>query len=136
MQILQFILVILGLIVLLAIIYYFGMKFIGQTKSSRLGSKFPPASYMNAIGSKCPDYWVYDGNTCINKFNISVAGGDKCYTDAKNKSKSFSPIRNWESINPRHQNVRERCVWMEKCGPEVENGSEVMASWLGVSDYC
>jgi hypothetical protein len=39
--------------------------------------EWPPKQYMDTIGNKCPDYWIYNNNKkkCENKFNIPVNHG-------------------------------------------------------------
>ena len=63
----------------------------------------PPLAYMQSVGARCPDYFVFNGTDskgnyiCVNKYNIKVnANNPVCTTDQV----TFSPIPNgytWDS---------------------------------------
>lgn len=104
----------------------------------------PPLDYMNNIGIKCPDYWVYAGTDsngnykCVNKFNLDVADTGKCYTNTSDKTYIFKALgsdKNWETmteddktnfLNEAAPNQSSRCKWISEC----------KGVWLGVQNIC
>jgi len=104
----------------------------------------PPLDYMNNIGIKCPDYWVYAGTDgsgnykCVNKFNLDVANAGKCCTNTTDNTAVFKALgsdKNWETmtddektsfLNEELPGVGSRCNWISNC----------KGVWLGVQNIC
>jgi hypothetical protein len=122
---------------------------------------YPPGSYMQSSGIKCPDYWVNTGMDpngnyiCNNSFNIpsvqptSGSAQGLCNTTQL----KFTPVQQgytWDYNNPngltsyteqqRYNFVNasgtgaplSRCQWLNSCGPS----SNVQGIWSGVNDVC
>lgn len=105
----------------------------------------PPLDYMNNIGIKCPDYWVYAGTDangnyrCVNKFDLDVADPSKCYTGSiEDKTMVFKALgsdKNWETMSDDEKSSflgesvtggSSRCGWVSDC----------KGVWLGVQNIC
>lgn len=130
-----------GVIALVGLLLYYLAKWIKTWKAPQ-EPRFPSDNYMRTIGSKCPDFWVYKGtqkkedgkyyNVCENTFNVLVGSG--C-TDKDGKA-YFTPI-NWDKFSKSSYGNSDRCNWIRKCGPGVENGqTNSWASWIGIAEHC
>jgi hypothetical protein len=134
------------------IIFYIYKYFKKQNKKDVISQIYPPGEYMQNVGIKCPDYWVYLGTTpdgkyvCQNKFNIPVVPKNN-YSCSQNNQVSFDAIeakRTWEFGNPNDLktytdkeksaflNNSNRCNWVNNCG----SAEGLSAVWTGVSDIC
>lgn len=133
------ILTILGVFTLIIIIYYWLRRYYDNKKKEAIkNNQFPSNSYMNAIGSRCPDGWKYtaDGQ-CVNIYNIPVThtnnkfiGDNKKSTNCNQTSVSFNQPNNWpSSVFEQQQYLDEhkgRCNWITSCG----------GAWAGLYDKC
>ena len=130
-----------GIILVLAIIYYVYLKYYGQPVNK---NNWPPPNYMKYIGARCPTGWRYIGadnnmDVCVNDLGIPIKedSGD-CYdpTGADGKvtnTKSFKAITDWPiSQSAQKQTLADRCLWINKCGPKRGQ----YATWFGVSELC
>ncbi len=141
---------ILALVGMVTIIIYLIFKlwayYTAVSERRRKAAIRPPLDYMNNIGIKCPDYWVYAGTDangnykCVNKFNLDVADTAKCYT-GNNAEKTFifkalGSDKNWETMtedektsfvtNEAPSGGSSRCKWISDC----------KGVWLGVQNIC
>ncbi len=140
---------ILALVGMVTIIIYLIFKlwayYTAVSERRRKAAIRPPLDYMNNIGIKCPDYWVYTGKDangnykCVNKFNLDVADTGKCYTgsleDKTSVFKALGSDKNWETmtddertsfVNEEVSGVGSRCNWVSNC----------KGVWLGVQNIC
>jgi hypothetical protein len=125
-----------GILFLLLIVYIVKSN---NAKSGLTGNsvRMPPLEYMQEIGSKCPDYWVYKGadprkagySLCENVFNIPTQTNNECYDDSTTRIKSFKDAKIDENGKMDPEAEKQRCKFVNQCGPT----SEMKASWLGVS---
>ena len=136
---------VLGLIFVLIIIYYFAARWIDQINTTdKQKIAWPPASYMEASGAQCPDYWVNAGSVggnkhrCVNKFNLPVIKREqsrcknvKCKDEGN--SKDFTTIKRWP-VNNRNE-IKDRCLWRDCCVSDKKNKSAA-ASWIGIDGVC
>ena len=135
------ILAFIGSIIVIWFLYWLYMHELKKSKKKiQKNRRRPSDQYMNNVGLKCPDYWVYTGDTtdgkykCKNTFNIPVPHTSGCLQD--DTFATFSEIKNWNksSKSERQKSVRSRCNWMKKCG--ASNIPSSRAVWLGVDQYC
>lgn len=146
-RIVLIILAIVGIIVLFMVTYYFIMRYIENRKRKSTQPTYPPASWMEASGGQCPDYWVNEGSVgsgrhkCVNKFKIPVVPSEsslcenvKCYDDGNEKDmgtyRTFKTITNWPVKN--RKDIRDRCRWRDCC----QARPNIPSSWIGISDTC
>jgi hypothetical protein len=133
-----------GLIFILVIIYYFLARWMEQPSTKDKQVAWPPASYMEATGAQCPDYWNNAGNVgegehrCVNKFNLPVIKVDSkrcknvdCLDDGN--SKNFKTIAKWPVKN--RNEIKDRCLWRDCCVTDKLN-KNVPASWIGIDSVC
>lgn len=140
-QILLFIFTMVGIIFLLAIVWYFLTRFWQTERKKARQQDWPPENYMKTVGAQCPDYWVYEGRSgnnviCRNKFNLpvkqdttSTCADVKCYDE--NDTKQFANINRWP-LSPNNWRIKQRCKWRNCCN----FGNNVPASWVGIDQYC
>lgn len=118
---------VIGILVVVGLILYYIAKAIGKYKPPAPPA-WPGVDYMQYIGSRCPSYWVYGGQTnyggqpvdkCINAFNVAVAD-DSCYDDPTNKVAYFPVIGNYGDWRKKDITGSERCKWVRKCGMPLD----------------
>ena len=121
--------VILFIIIIIIIIY--------AVKKKNTDVAWPPPSYMNKIGGKCPDYWTYlgedheDRTVCKNIYNVPITKLDtqhKCMTESTNIRK----FKNYTTWPPKEEALYERCRWIQGCGERPQ----LQGSWIGMDTLC
>lgn len=139
------ILAFIGLIIVLWFFYWLYFHELNKSKKNvQINRRRPSDKYMENVGLKCPDYWVYTGDDqegnymCKNTFNIDVKTPKDNYQcfDPNTNIKTFSIIKKWEnkSKEERKDLASTRCKWIQNCGAaEIPTSKAV---WLGVDQYC
>ena len=138
-----------GLVALTGLLLYYLAKWIKTWKKAQT-PKYPSDNYMRAVGSRCPDYWVYKGQqmgtdkdgksvlmgVCENKFGVEVPS-DTCYSDAGAKTKNFSVV-NWDTFGQSSYGNSDRCNFVRQCGPNniANSTSNSWADWTGIAENC
>lgn len=137
---------VVGVVTITAIMLYYIAKQIKKYKPSE-DPDWPDEEYMGRIGAVCPTGWIHTGKTrngkevCKNHYNVDVPQNGTCYNyNIEDKTASFSEIKDWKKCKDKPTScgipLRERCRWIRNCGPRVQNGTQVPASWIGVSGIC
>ena len=136
-----------GIIAITLVILYFALKLINKYKKENIDTNPDFNAYMDKIGSKCPDGWLYVGDTkdpktnrtmniCQN-MNIPTCNGDKvfdpimkapgCYNPGKSleqRKMQFFNISNWKDYvdckGDININNDYRCAWLKSCGAPSE----------------
>jgi hypothetical protein len=155
-----------GIITLTVITLYYIAKALKKYKPPE-EPIWPDEEYMEKLGVICPTGWVYRGtnksgnNVCQNYYNFPIADEKNCYDDVPNKLSYFDTINDWQKCQDDSGNckpLRNRCKWIEKCGPlsniidpskcsaqgswtktgddSSNKISNPYASWIGVADKC
>ena len=115
-----------GFIILIAIIAFLIVIYVYQKNRDRYvfaPMKYPPMEYMKDIGSKCPDYWTYQGQVngkdqCLNVLNIPLDCSSSSYYDSSTKIVSFTPFDStWPLTNSdtNEDALRERQTFAQAC---------------------
>jgi len=136
------ILAILGVILVVVLIVYVYKKYNAKkTPTTTTTPTFPPADYMQEVGTKCPDLWSLSTNYKSGKYQCQNTNGapvadynsktKKIYDCATNAK--FSVMKSWPLDDKKRQKeLANRCEWIENCGP-VQG---TPASWIGIDDLC
>ena len=134
------IVIFLVIVIVLLIAYYFYRQW-STSKNSQAQAKvpFPPTNYMQYVGQKCPDYWVYQGTTsngefqCKNSYNLPVANPNSqyCYSESDGSIRTFSPLNKWPPSST-DSALTDRCNWIKNCGP----AANIPGSWVGINALC
>lgn len=139
MSLMTNILAVLGVILIIVLVVYLYRKYSKDAKkvpSVPSTPDFPPAEYMEEVGTKCPDLWQIsninkDGSyTCINPENVPINSANKqiCAQTATFKKMAKWPLNDKD----RQKELANRCEWIENCGP----AGGVPASWIGIDNLC
>ena len=135
MSLLTNLLAVLGVVLIILVIIYFYNK---AKKTKVITQTGPPAEYMLAVGSKCPDLWTATGTNpdgtiiCENTGNLPLNPATKKQCNEWAKS-TFQPITKWPVPKKDVDKVMgTRCRWYNFCGPSPG----VYSSWTGVGEYC
>ncbi len=133
------ILAVLGVVLIIVLVVYLYRKYSKDAKKvSAVASTpaFPPAEYMEEVGTKCPDLWQIsninkDGSyTCINPENVPT---NPSTSTVNCKTPTFKKMAKWPlKDKDRQKELANRCEWIEKCGP----AGGVPASWIGIDNLC
>lgn len=143
MNIFLTILAVIGLLLVLAIVWFFVRRWLDQKQDAVASQPWPPEGYMKTVGSKCPDYWVYEGVDpkdpnkiiCRNAYNIPIqdktATSEICADSPDYNKKTFTDIKEWPPKTS-EESVKERCAWISQCGP----APKIKGSWIGMHYFC
>lgn len=135
-----------GVVALTGLLLYYLAKWIKTWKKAET-PRFPSDNYMRAIGSRCPDYWVYNGrqtrkgpdgkqqlvDVCENKFNVDVP--NTCYDNVDAKTKNFQAV-NWDKFRKSSYGNSDRCNWIRQCGRSNSGSGNSWADWTGIAENC
>jgi hypothetical protein len=163
--ILKDIFTVIGVVAIAGVLLYAILKLIDKYKTTTEENS-PINEYMERIGSKCPDGWLYVGdvkdknnrimNVCKN-LNIPTCGSGVfdpvaktgCYAKGKEKEQYmyFHNIANWkdytDGVGDININQDYRCGWLNSCGAPSElktTGDACQnpnkASWTGLDSLC
>lgn len=146
----------IGLLAIMVVIIYYIWKYIDKmNKDAALMKERPSPTYMEQVGLKCPDYWMYmgvDGNgnyICKDTQGLMKAYGkdsdSKCVNSSgqvvfpKFDSKvSWGDMKNEDKITFTASKVGSgysRSEWIKKCGPNVGSGVSTRAVWSGLEKF-
>ncbi len=148
MSLMTNLLAVLGVILIIVVIVYVWRKYNDTGDTPVTTPAFPPADYMETVGTKCPDLWKLQkvnsngSYHCVNSENIPIVGKyvvDEVTKDEHNKrwcdnqAKKFSKMDKWPLDDAtRDADLKSRCTWIERCG--VSNN--VPAAWTGIDNLC
>jgi hypothetical protein len=157
MSIIVNILATLGLIGILVVVIYYIWKYIDKmNKNAAIAKERPTPTYMEQVGLKCPDYWVYkdndaNGNYICEDSNKLMVQYDKnkdakCVNSTTNQVvfSKFDSKTPWAEMNDEERikftaskvgSGYSRAEWIKKCGPNVGRGVSTRAIWSGLEKY-
>lgn len=144
MIIMSVLLICVILFIILLIVFYAKRGNNNKNVNKDQDARWPPVSYMQQIGVKCPDYWEDMGpdpnnannHICQNTLNVPVNSDNKaqCYDNQELLQKSFRTI-DWNSqFNKKNKKlsgdgIKGMCDFTLNCGPTKNQE----ASWLGIN---
>ena len=147
-----------GLIAIIVVVIYYIWKYIDKmNRDAALLKERPTPTYMEQVGLKCPDYWMYMGNDsngnyiCKDKNNLmkqySKSSDEKCINSSNevnfpkfdNSKSSWAEMKDEAKIDftglKVNNNSYSRSEWVKKCGPSVGKGVTTRAVWSGLEKY-
>ena len=145
-----------GVLAVTALVLYLIAKALKKYNPSSSSSQYPSDEYMEKVGAKCPDGWVYKGkirgndgsehDVCHNRYNVPVCrdwiGSDPnkgagCYSS--DGTATFPVINKWDDYMNGDVANSYRCGWIRRCGPPSDDqtcDTSPPASWTGLNGKC
>jgi Ca2+/Na+ antiporter len=144
----------MSVFIVILLIYLIVMR--GMRRKEDKEDVFPSSNWMKYVGSRCPDYWQFQGqvvnpgnlkgtyNKCYNnpseELSVDVPDNNTCYDDVTGRLKYFPVFKKWPPEDEQDEKTKKQiCTWMNQCGPSkkqdifgnITQGS-VPASWQGM----
>ncbi len=146
----------IGFIAILVVLIYYIWKYIDKmNRDAAIMKERPTPTYMDQVGVKCPDYWMYMGGD---------ANGNYICKDSKNLMKKYGKSNNekcvssnstvvfpkldgkmsWGSMSDKEKidftaskvgTSYSRAEWIKNCGTSVGEGVNTRAVWSGFEKY-
>ena len=129
LNVILWIFAIAGLVAIVYLIIVYATTATQRAKrNNAVANAFPPNTFMETSGLKCPDYWMSVAsdsgkNVCRNAYGLKLKEGCKNINEFKKIDS-----KTWVNSEDRSKiaGIKERCNWLKQCG----------GVWQGVQNYC